>query len=61
MIADSGASASYLNNGKPQNASEIFNAVLESGSKFDDISTIVELAKSKGYDRLAREWEERVK
>jgi hypothetical protein len=34
--------------------------VLESGSKFDDISTIVELAKSKGYDRLARKWEERV-
>jgi tetratricopeptide (TPR) repeat protein len=51
----------YLQDNKPGEADEIFNAVLGIGGKFTDISKIVELAKGKGQDRLAREWGERVK
>jgi hypothetical protein len=47
----------YLNDNKPQDANEIFNAWLNCGGKFADITTTVELAKLKGYNRLATEWE----
>ncbi|MDR2561412.1 MAG: hypothetical protein LBC63_06560 [Holophagales bacterium] len=47
----------YLNDGKPGEADEIFKAVMECGGKFKDISKIVELAKAKGHDGLAAQWE----
>jgi hypothetical protein len=51
----------YLNDNKPNAANEIFNAVLGCGSTFSDISKMAELARTKGQDRLAREWEDSVK
>jgi tetratricopeptide (TPR) repeat protein len=51
----------YLQDGRPNDANEIFNAVLGIGGKFTDISIIIDLAKEKAQDRLAREWGERVK
>jgi hypothetical protein len=51
----------YLQDGRPNEANEIFNAVLGIGGKFTDISKIAALAKEKGQERLAREWGERVK
>jgi pentatricopeptide repeat protein len=50
----------YLQDNKPGEANEIFNAVLGIGGKFTDISKILDLTKEKGYDRLAREWGEKV-
>jgi hypothetical protein len=47
----------FLNDGKPTEADEIFRAVMECGGKFKDISKIIELAKAKGHDRLAAQWE----
>ena len=47
----------YLQDGRPGEADEIFRAVMECGGKFKDISKIVELAKAKGQDRLAAQWE----
>ena len=46
---------------KPGEADAVFNTVLDSGSKFTDISKTLELAKTKGYESLAREWERKVK
>ncbi|MDR0498589.1 MAG: hypothetical protein LBH03_02495 [Holophagales bacterium] len=51
----------YLNANNPFEAGEIFNAWLSSGGRFADISKILELAKEKGQERLAREWEAKVK
>jgi hypothetical protein len=51
----------YLQDGRPYEANEIFNAVLGLGGKFEDISKILDLATEKGQDRLAREWGEKVK
>lgn len=48
----------YLHDNRPGEAEEIFNAWLEYG-KFDDVSKIVELAREKGYERLARLFEEK--
>ena len=50
----------YLYDGKPGNAKEIFDAWLGLGGTFNDISSIVELAKKLGQERLAVEWEKRV-
>ncbi|MCL1894869.1 MAG: hypothetical protein FWG02_11690 [Holophagaceae bacterium] len=50
----------YLHNNNPNLASEIFDVYIESGGKFTDISKIVELAKEKGYESLARKWEEKI-
>jgi hypothetical protein len=47
----------YLNDGKPGEADEIFRSVVEFGGKFKGISKIVELARAKGHDRLAAQWE----
>jgi hypothetical protein len=51
----------YLNYGRPFEADEVFNAYLSAGGKFADISKIVALALEKGQERLAREWEGKVK
>ncbi|MCL1894032.1 MAG: hypothetical protein FWG02_07345 [Holophagaceae bacterium] len=51
----------YLQANKPLDADKIFNAVIGFGSSFKNISKITELAKEKGYDRLAQEWESKVK
>jgi hypothetical protein len=51
----------YLYDNRYREADEVYNAVLEVGGKFTDISKIVELAKEKGQERLAREWENRVR
>jgi hypothetical protein len=51
----------YLHDNRFREADEVFNAVLELGGSFTDISKIVQLAKEKGQDRLAREWEGKVK
>jgi hypothetical protein len=51
----------YLNYGRPLESDEVFNSFLSVGGTFTDISKIVELAKEKGQERLAREWEGKVK
>jgi DNA-binding SARP family transcriptional activator len=51
----------YLHDNRFREAEEIFNALLEAGGKFTDISKIVKLAKEKGQERLAREWERKVR
>jgi pentatricopeptide repeat protein len=51
----------YLNDGKARYADEVFNEWLDSGGKFEDISTIVQLAKEKGHEGIAKGWEEKVK
>jgi len=50
----------YIQDNKPIEADEIFNSVLNSGGKFADISKIVELAKTKGHETLAKEWARKV-
>lgn len=50
----------YLQDNKPGLADEIFNAVLDCGGEFTNISKIAELAKEKGQDRLLREWEGKI-
>jgi len=47
----------YLNDNKAKEADDIFNALLNFGGKITNITKIVELAKEKGYERLAKEWE----
>jgi hypothetical protein len=47
----------YLQDNKPGEADEIFNAVLGIGGRFKDISRIVELAKAKGFESLASRWQ----
>ncbi|MDR0498996.1 MAG: hypothetical protein LBH03_04595 [Holophagales bacterium] len=47
----------YLNDDKPGEADNIFNAVMDFGGKFTDITKIAELAKEKGNERLAEKWE----
>lgn len=49
----------YLQDNKPREADNIFNAVLDNGGRFRDISKILVLAREKGQERLAREWEEK--
>jgi hypothetical protein len=51
----------YLQDGRAREADEIFNAVLEVGGTFADISKIAALAREKSQDRLAGAWEEKVK
>jgi pentatricopeptide repeat protein len=51
----------YLNDNKFSDANEVFNAWLGSGNTFRDISKIAELAKAKGQERLAQEWETKIK
>jgi hypothetical protein len=48
---------SYLQEGRQGEADDIFKAVIHSGSKFKEISKIVELAKAKGFERIAAEWQ----
>jgi len=48
---------SYLQDGKPGEADEMFRAVLECGGKFRNISKIVKLAKAMGHEKLAAQWE----
>jgi len=51
----------YLNDGKPSDAKDIFDAWLGVGGTFRDISKIVELARKLGQERLAVEWEKKIK
>ncbi|MDR2561931.1 MAG: hypothetical protein LBC63_09210 [Holophagales bacterium] len=51
----------YLNNGKPNEANSVFNAWLDTGQTFRDISAIASLARTKGQEKLAQEWEAIVK
>jgi hypothetical protein len=51
----------YLNDQKPAQADEIFRAWLEVGGSFTNFSRVAELAKGKGFDRLAGEWERSIK
>ena len=50
----------YLNDNKPNDAEEIFNAWINCGGKFFSFTKTIDLAKEKGYERLSREWEERL-
>ena len=50
----------YLQDGKASEAEEVFNAWLDSGGKFNNVSKIVKLAREKGQERLAREWEGKI-
>jgi hypothetical protein len=50
----------YLHEDKINEANDIFIAWMDCG-KFSDVVKIVELAKTKGYEKLAREWETKVK
>jgi len=47
----------YLMDDKPSEAKEIFNAWLDCGGTFTDVALIIELAKKKGHESLARDWE----
>ncbi|MDR0498180.1 MAG: hypothetical protein LBH03_00405, partial [Holophagales bacterium] len=47
----------YLQEGKQSEANDIFKAVMELDGKFEDISKIVELAKTKGFESLAASWQ----
>ncbi|MCL1908868.1 MAG: hypothetical protein FWG12_05820 [Holophagaceae bacterium] len=49
----------YLNDGKPFEADELFIKCVETDLKFSDPEKLVDLAKSLGHERLAREWEEK--
>jgi len=51
----------YLNDQKPSLADDIFNAWLGCGGTFTDFTKVIELAKTKAQERLAREWETRIK
>jgi hypothetical protein len=51
----------YLNGDMPSAANEIFGAVMACGGKFSDISKMAELARAKGQERLAKEWEDGAK
>jgi len=51
----------YLNDDRPGNANDVFNAWLATGNTFKDISAIVSLAMAKGQERLAKEWESKAK
>jgi hypothetical protein len=51
----------YLHDGKARFADEVFNTCLDSGGKFVEISKIVELAKEKGHEGIAKGWEEKAK
>ena len=50
----------YLMDDKPIEAREIFNAWLDCGGTFTDIAKIAGLARERGQERLAREWEAKV-
>jgi len=47
----------YLQDGRPGEADEVFRAVLDCGGKFSDLSKILDLAKAKGQERLAAQWQ----
>ena len=49
-----------LNDNKPGDASEIFDAWFNCGGKFTNFAKTIELAKEKGQERLAREWERKL-
>ncbi|MDR2560766.1 MAG: hypothetical protein LBC63_03215 [Holophagales bacterium] len=51
----------YLNDDRPGDANDVFNAWLDTGNTFKDVSAIVSLATAKGRERLAKEWEAKVK
>jgi len=48
-----------LNDHNPALADEYFRAWLEAGGTFADIAKVIELAKEKGFERYATEWERR--
>jgi hypothetical protein len=47
----------YLQDNKPREADEIFNAVIDCGGNFSNIADIIRLAMEKGHEKLARKWE----
>jgi hypothetical protein len=47
----------YLQDGRPGDADDIFKAAIDYGAKFKNISKIVALAKAKGLERMANEWQ----
>ena len=47
----------YLNDNKPLEADAVFNAWLVSGGRFTNLAKVIELAKEKGQERFAEEWE----
>lgn len=49
----------YLQNDSPYEANEVFGNWLSSGGKFTKLDTVLELAREKGQDGLARQWEAR--
>jgi hypothetical protein len=49
----------YLNDGRPHDADEVFNAWLDCGGSFADIAALAELAVSKGEAGLADAWRRR--
>jgi hypothetical protein len=51
----------YLHDGKPNEASDIFNAWLACGGTFANFAKVIELAISLGYEMLGRRWENRLK
>ena len=51
--------ASYLCDGRPQEASEVFNQWLDCGGTFASTAMLIEFAESMGETRLAAEWDRR--
>jgi hypothetical protein len=50
-----------LNNHNPALADEYFRAWLEAGGTFANIAKVIELAKEKGFEKYATEWERSTK
>jgi tetratricopeptide (TPR) repeat protein len=50
-----------LKDHKPLEAGELFDEWLGYGGKFTNISSLAEIARATGQERLAREWEEKAK
>jgi hypothetical protein len=51
----------YIHQNRHMDADTIFNAWLNCGGAFTNTAKILELAREKGQERLAREWETRLK
>jgi len=50
----------YLNDGKTAQAAEVFSAWVERGGSFANPTKLIEMAKEKGNEGLARDWERKI-
>jgi len=50
----------YIMESEFNEANDIFNAWLDCGGRFSDATEVIELAKTKGQEKLAREWKSKI-